>query len=95
MKASESLIGCTAVSLAGRDKGRMLIIIGICDENSVFVSDGRLRKVATPKKKKMRHLKVVSKNDAESMERIAAGLATDSFVRKLLDSTSVDDDDLI
>lgn len=95
MRTSEDLIGCIAVSTAGRDCDRTLVIIGICDDDSVFVSDGRLRKVATPKKKKMRHLKVVSKTDAVSRERIAAGLATDSFIRKLLDSTAVDDDDLI
>ena len=90
MRTSEDLIGCIAVSTAGRDCDRTLVIIGICDDDSVFVSDGRLRKVATPKK-----LKVVSKTDAGSRERIAAGLATDSFIRKLLDSTAVDDDDLI
>lgn len=95
MRTSEDLIGYIAVSTAGRDRDRVLIIVGICDDDSVFVSDGRLRKVAAPKKKKLRHLKVVSKTDAESIERIAAGLATDSFIRKLLNSTAVDDDDLI
>lgn len=51
MRTSEDLIGCIAVSTAGRDCDRTLVIIGICDDDSVFVSDGRLRKVATPKKK--------------------------------------------
>ena len=95
MKTSEKMIGSLAVSLAGRDKGRTLVITGVCDADSVFVADGKMRKTGTPKKKKLRHLKIVSKADEESVSRIASGLATDSFIRRVLDSTVIDDDDLI
>ncbi len=52
------LIGTVATSLAGRDKGRSFIIVGIFDENNVLLADGGLRKLERPKKKKLKHLKL-------------------------------------
>lgn len=48
-----------ALSLAGRDKGRLFAIIGRESENYVLIADGRLRTVQKPKKKKLRHLRVM------------------------------------
>jgi len=52
----DDLIGTVATSKAGRDKGRSFIIVGICDEQHVYVADGSLRKLEKPKKKKLKHL---------------------------------------
>jgi len=43
-------------SKAGRDKDRIFIIIEIVDEVYVRIVDGDLRRVETPKLKKIRHL---------------------------------------
>lgn len=53
-------IGKVVLSKAGRDKGRFFIIVGISDENHVYISDGGLRPLERPKKKKFRHLVFLS-----------------------------------
>ena len=46
---------CVATSLAGRDKGRKFVIVGVLDDEHVYIADGKMRK---PKKKKLKHLRV-------------------------------------
>ena len=43
-------------SLAGRDAGGYFIVVGIVDEDYVLIADGRTRRLASPKKKKRRHV---------------------------------------
>jgi ribosomal protein L14E/L6E/L27E len=50
-------IGQAVRSVAGRDKGRLLIVMALADDLHALVADGDLRKAAAPKKKKIRHLK--------------------------------------
>ena len=59
MECERKLIGRPVVSTAGRDKGTILVIIGVCDERTVLLSDGRRRKVERPKRKKMKHLRLL------------------------------------
>lgn len=54
--SSNELLGKIVYSKAGRDKGKYFIIIGIINEIYVNISDGDLRKVEKPKKKKLKHL---------------------------------------
>lgn len=54
-------MGQLVLSCAGRDSGRFMIVVKILDENFVYVADGTLRKVDNPKKKKIKHLKVLNK----------------------------------
>ncbi|MEG1559788.1 MAG: KOW domain-containing RNA-binding protein [Clostridia bacterium] len=51
------LVGRTALSIAGRDKGRNFIIVGAPDPQHVWVVDGTLRKLDNPKKKKLKHIR--------------------------------------
>ena len=53
------LLGSVVLSLSGRDKGRMLVVVGIIDDSYVYVADGRLRRVESPKRKKIKHIKPV------------------------------------
>ena len=47
--------GTVVISKAGRDKGRMLAVLGL--ENDIaIVADGDLRKIERPKRKKVKHL---------------------------------------
>ncbi len=40
MESSEPVIGRVVYSKAGRDKGKILIVVGIIDENFVLAADG-------------------------------------------------------
>lgn len=41
---------------AGRDKGSLFLVVGIADEEHVYIADGARRKVEAPKRKKNKHL---------------------------------------
>lgn len=51
-----SLLGKVVNSKAGRDMHRKFIIVSILDNEYVYISDGDLRKIEKPKKKKVKHL---------------------------------------
>lgn len=54
----ELALGQVVRSRAGRDKDLFMIVVGFDNKESdhVFVSDGRLRKIEKPKRKKIKHL---------------------------------------
>lgn len=54
------MVGFLAYSLAGHDKGSIYLIIDET-EDSVYVSDGRLRPLERPKKKNKKHIQVIKK----------------------------------
>ncbi len=49
--------GELVVSLAGRDSGRIFMVVGAINDRYIMISDGDLRKVEKPKKKKIKHVK--------------------------------------
>lgn len=79
-------IGQVVKSKAGRDKSRVFLIVDIVDDSFVLVVDGDLRKLSSPKKKKIKHLVVYNAvieefaNMLKSNEKI-----NDATVRKLLE----------
>lgn len=80
-----NLLGKVVHSKAGRDKDKCFIIVGIIDNEYVYISDGDLRKIESPKKKKLKHLVVT---DILVDEIRAAILSSDkvsnSKIRKIL-----------
>jgi len=64
------MLGQLAKSIAGRDKGRFMVIIDIIDENYVYIVDGDLRKVENPKKKKIKHLQLLNKRADLIVEKL-------------------------
>ena len=60
---NENLIGCFARSLAGHDKCAVFIIID-CDDEYVYLSDGKNRLINDPKKKKRKHIQIINKKDS-------------------------------
>lgn len=74
-------VGEVCVSLAGHDAGTVLVIVGTND-NYVFVADGKTRKISTPKRKKSKHVSVISKLSKQSCEKIISGDANDSLLRR-------------
>ena len=52
----ESLSGRIVRSCAGRDKGYFLVVIR-SEGSFVYVADGKERKLSSPKKKSLKHIK--------------------------------------
>lgn len=84
---NDDYIGKVAYSTSGRDKDRLFIIIGIINDEYVYISDGDLRVVEKPKKKKIKHLKITStsadeiKNSLQNNERVS-----NNMVKKIIQS---------
>lgn len=77
--------GQVVYSRAGRDEGRIFLITGIMDDKYVFVSDGDLRRVENPKKKKIKHLAVTAVVIEAISEKLKAGVKiTNAEIRKVL-----------
>ena len=47
-------LGSVVYSLMGRDKGRYFAVVEVIDESFVMIADGDLRRLANPKKKKIK-----------------------------------------
>jgi len=64
-------LGQIVISKAGRDAGKKFVVTGIIDSSYVFLSDGSLRKVEKPKKKKIKHIQLtqIVLNDLEKKLR--------------------------
>jgi ribosomal protein L14E/L6E/L27E len=54
--SDEIAIGQVVKSRAGRDKGRIFLVLDTIDHEHLLVVDGDLRKLDKPKKKKVKHL---------------------------------------
>ena len=74
--------GTIVLSKAGRDSGRLFIVVGRVDENFVLIADGKLRKVDTPKKKKLKHLKELGFD--REVARLCDGELTNRILKKQL-----------
>jgi len=82
-------LGSVVIALAGRDKDKYFIVTSMLDECFVFIADGRTRKVSTPKKKKIKHLKFIEAPDSIILESLKKNNLTNSMLRKTLSSFSL------
>ncbi len=71
-------------SKAGRDSGRLFLVVGVFDDEHLLVADGDLRKVERPKKKKLKHLEAT----AYTCESPAIGKLRNADVRKLIQNAT-------
>lgn len=53
-------VGDLVISIAGRDKGEIFLVVDYNEEKALIV-DGKTRKIKKPKNKNIKHLKKVSK----------------------------------
>ncbi|MBR7161258.1 MAG: KOW domain-containing RNA-binding protein [Clostridia bacterium] len=81
---TDTRVGSVCVSKAGHDTGDCLVIIAGIDRGHVYVADGKARKLIAPKKKKMRHLNMITKLSGPDAEVLRGGVYNDSFLRKVL-----------
>ncbi|MDP4092457.1 MAG: KOW domain-containing RNA-binding protein [Bacillota bacterium] len=62
--------GQVVYSKAGRDAGKKFIVMDIVDKMFVMISDGDLRKVEKPKKKKIKHLEITEDIAGQISEKL-------------------------
>jgi ribosomal protein L14E/L6E/L27E len=83
--------GRLVCSIAGRDAGNVYIIIDILSNTMVQVVDGKIRKLAAPKKKNIKHLIAYSQKAGEIEEKKNSGQRiTDLEVRNILQRLMVE-----
>ena len=72
------LIGRLVISTAGHDSGRVLCVLAHEGEY-LLVADGRKRKVQKPKRKKLKHVKLI--NVAAYSGSVISNKAIHAFIR--------------
>lgn len=83
-------LGQIVFSKAGRDADRKFVVIEIVDNDYVLISDGDLRRVEKPKKKKIKHLKLTGELIVPISEKLNNKLkVTNAEVRKYLAATEI------
>ena len=72
------------ISLNGRDKGKWFYVIAK-EDNFVFLSDGKNRRVEKPKRKKIMHIRLEAKVASRTAMKIKNGeKITNSEIRRSL-----------
>lgn len=82
-------IGRAVRSVQGRDADRCFVILQVLDEQYVLMADGLTRKLAHPKKKKIKHLrpKPVRMDNLEELQ--ARNVLQDATIRKFLEQNGL------
>ena len=62
---NNDLIGKVVLSLAGRDKDHLYVIINVFDDQYVLLANGDTKRINKPKKKKVKHLDFLEDIDEE------------------------------
>ncbi|MNN60019.1 50S ribosomal protein L14e [compost metagenome] len=71
--------------LRGRDSGDYAVIVGLVDQRSVLIADGRTRKFDHPKKKNLLHLELQSEtSDIVVNSLMETGRVTNGKLRHAL-----------
>lgn len=77
--------GRIVVSNAGRDKGKVFMVIEIVDEDFILIANGRSRSIDKPKLKKLKHLNVRPETaDGISEKLVNKKQVFDAEIRKSL-----------
>ena len=66
-------VGSFVISKAGRDEGRLFVVIQEVDADFVMIANGELRKLDRLKKKRRKHLKSTGRVAEELRARLADG----------------------
>ena len=64
--------GDLVVSLAGRDKDKVFYVVSV-EENFACLADGKTRKLENPKRKKLKHVRFVSRIDSRVADKLRTG----------------------
>ena len=73
MKVKEPRIGGICQSRQGRDSGRYYLIKSVNADDTVMLVDGNFKKLAAPKKKNVKHLKLLPDRAESIAEKLSDG----------------------
>ena len=77
-------ISNVVVSLAGHDKDKLFFVVRTEGEYA-YIVNGKGRRMAAPKRKKKKHLKVLGDSNSRTAEKIRSGdKVLDSEIRRVL-----------
>ena len=75
-------------SKAGRDEGRLFIVLSLDGEEFAYIADGDLRKVEKPKRKRVKHLYVTEELISSLQSKLLTGAAVENHeIRKSLEQS--------
>ena len=80
MRTMEFVSGMVVISSAGHDDGGWFVVTG-ADGRYVYVADGKERKLASPKKKNIKHIR-------RTLHTISTDGLTDKKLRRTLNAMS-------
>ncbi|WMM25591.1 KOW domain-containing RNA-binding protein [Tissierella sp. MB52-C2] len=84
-------IGQVVKSRAGRDKGKVFLVLEVIDNQNVLIVDGNLRKLDNPKQKKLKHLIVYNTVLSELGYKLENKIKiNNAYIRKLLEPFNKD-----
>lgn len=84
----EDLIGRACVSKAGHDKEEFFLIISQ-EPNFVYLTDGKLRNLENPKKKKIKHVMLLDDKSSEIKSKLEnSEKVTNLEIREFLEEVS-------
>jgi len=90
LTSKELEIGQFVKSKAGRDKDKIFLVIGYVDAAYVLIADGDLRKIESPKRKKVKHLVKLNRVSEDIKERIENDKKVSNvLLRKTLEKESL------
>jgi len=58
MVDDKDLLGRVVLAKAGRDKGKLFVVVGQLDQEYVLIANGTNRSIDKPKKKKLKHVDI-------------------------------------
>lgn len=73
MKVKEPQIGGICQSRQGRDKNRYYLIKSVNSDGTVMLVDGNFKRLAAPKKKNIKHLKLLPDRAESIAEKLSDG----------------------
>lgn len=77
--------GQVVISKAGRDKGRLYVVLRVEDDRYIQVADGTVRTARKPKRKNVRHVQPHGPASPEITQRLAEGRPVeDELIRRAL-----------
>ena len=89
MKKKEAVPGGICVSTQGRDEGRYYLIKEVLPNGFILVCDGNYKKLASPKKKSLKHVKLLPETAEAIAEKFSyGGMVFDSEVYSALKNIS-------
>lgn len=82
---NNDLIGKVVLSKAGRDKDHLYVVIDVLNDKYVLLSNGNTKTVQMPKRKSLKHLRVLNNVDDEIKKSIISkDRGTDLKIKRFL-----------